>query len=184
MNNKLTTKNWQRLRLNLTTKSITFTNDKTYKNESECLVDIKSNQYIAINKRRFDKMISEGWKVVDGVTKSTQNITESIQMVDLTGDPEIEESVRQYYVSRKLRKGVEFVKGASQKEIIPMWEQSTIDHSTYQRKLESDKKDSMKASFNVENEKYYKKRERELGNGNDGLLMDVYEVMNEVGIVQ
>lgn len=191
--NKLTTKNWMRVRINNSAKTITFTNDTTYKTESECLVDIKSNQYIAINKRRFNKMISEGWIEMFTVSKETAQICDDAMiLVDnkeewqpqfLVGGS-IEQEIAAYTVAKLKRQGVQFIKGASTKESIPLWEQSTIDHSVYQKKLESDKAESMKASFNVDNDKYYKKRERELNKVNDELLMDVYETINSVGIVQ
>jgi hypothetical protein len=181
---KLTTKNAVKVSINKTSKQIRFT-QQYFRNVTEGELTLgTSKSFIILNKNRLDKMISEGYKVVDGITKSTKNITESIQTVDLTGDPTTEEAIRKYYVAQKQKKGIQFIKGASQKEIIPIWEQSTIDHGTYQRKLESEQAESMKSSFNVENERYYKKRERELGKVNDEFLMDVYEVMNNVGIVQ
>lgn len=93
--NKLNSKNWQRVRVSKKNNTITFTNPDTYKTKSECEADIKSNQYIAINKRNLEKMLAEGWTIAVEETK------QETQVIDLTGNPEVEEAIRKYYIQKK-----------------------------------------------------------------------------------
>lgn len=110
--NKLTTKQWAKCSLNKKVKSIRISTE-IFKTKSEGELTLRTNQahLHILNQKGIDKLINEGWSVVDGITKSTNNITESVQTVDLTGDPTTEESIRKYYVMKKQRQGVHFVKG-------------------------------------------------------------------------
>ena len=156
--NKLTTKNWQRVRVNVKSKILTFTNDQTYKTESDCKMDINSTQYIAINKRKLDKMVSEGFTIAGQDTGQSQNaITQpKIEQIDLTGNPEVEESIRQYYVAKKSKQAIQWGKSS---QIEDSWKLGTIDHSVLTKRLGTDKLESMKASVGKSFEKYNKRRE-------------------------
>lgn len=97
--NKLTTRNWQRVRQNSSKKVLTFTNSDTYNTKSECEKAIKSNQYIAINKRNLEKMLNDGWAIAG--EEKTVEAKEETKVIDLTGDPEVEEAIRKYYIRKK-----------------------------------------------------------------------------------
>jgi len=159
MNNiRLNSKNWQRVRVNMKSKILTFTNDKTYKTESDCKIDINSTQYIAINKRKFDKMVFEGWIIAGQDTEQEQNAPTQpkIEQIDLTGNPEVEESIRQYYVAKKSKQAIQWGKPS---QVEDSWKLSNIDHSGLTKVLGADKLDSMKASVGKSFEKYNKRRE-------------------------
>lgn len=108
--NKLTTKNAVKASINKSTKQIRFT-QQYFRNVTEGEATLgTSKSFIILNKNRLDKMIADGYKVVDA--KSTQNITKSsttVEIVDLTGVPEVEEAIRRNYVKHK---PVSFVKNA------------------------------------------------------------------------
>lgn len=116
--NKLTTKNWMRVRLNKTTKCITFTNDTTYKTKADCEYDIKSVQYISINLKALNKFVTEGYTINEQtITQPIENTVEvtvlSDNVIDLTGVPEVEEAIRQNYIKQAEKKAVIMYKGAS-----------------------------------------------------------------------
>lgn len=93
--NKLNSKNWQRVRVSRKNKTITFTNSDTYHTKSECEKDINSAQYIAINKRNLNKMITEGYAIA-GQEKHATKPQKATQQLDLTGDPDIERQIAEY----------------------------------------------------------------------------------------
>lgn len=99
---KLNSKNWMRLRINKTTKTLTATNDTTYKTKTDCENDIKSTQYIAINSKALESLLSQGYVVVDTSIKedkkfATTNVKQSTkQVIDLTGNEEIEKQIEAY----------------------------------------------------------------------------------------
>lgn len=99
--NKLTTKNWMRVRLNKTTKCITFTNDTTYKNKADCEMDIKSAQYIAINLKALNKLVSEGYTINEQtIAQPIENVVEvtvlSHNVIDTTVNEKIERQIEEY----------------------------------------------------------------------------------------
>lgn len=74
--NKLNSKNWQRVRVSHKNKTLTFTNDTTYKTITECNNDIKSTQYIAINLKHLTDFVSEGYVVTNTNSQETiKNVT-------------------------------------------------------------------------------------------------------------
>lgn len=100
--NKLNSKNWQRVRISNKAKTITFTNDTTYKTKAECENDIKSAQYIAINLKALNKLVSDGYSVNDTTIETVkENATESVKQAENVQDvellnPEIEAQIEAY----------------------------------------------------------------------------------------
>lgn len=100
---KLNSKNWMRLRINKTTKVLTATNEQTYQTKSECENDIKSAQYIAINLKALNKLLSDGYTLVDTNIKEDKKVaTINVELstantiIDLTGDAEVEIQIEAY----------------------------------------------------------------------------------------
>ena len=98
MNNKLNSKNWQRVRINKSTKVLTFTNETVYKTKSECEKDIKSTQYIALNLKALNTLLNDGYSIYQANQENvTEQATESENgIIDLTGNEEIERAIKEY----------------------------------------------------------------------------------------
>lgn len=121
--NKLNSKNWQRVRISHKNKTLTFTNDTTYKTMTECDKDIKSTQYMAINLKRLNDLVSEGYVVANTNSQETiKNVTmESIQSENvkdvkqpwqpmyIVGDEQLEKQIAEYTNKKMQKKGIQFV---------------------------------------------------------------------------
>lgn len=162
--NKLNSKNWQRVRISNKAKTITFTNDTTYKTKADCENDLKSAQYIAINQNALNKLLSDGYMINDTTINPQQvNAVEvketASNVIDLTGNSEIEEAIRQNYIKSKEKKGIEFVKGASIKEM------SNVE-AEYFAKLNTRtltrNENPFQKTYNEKWDKYYQKRDKEI----------------------
>lgn len=162
--NKLNSKNWQRVRISNKTKTITFTNDETYKTKAECEKDIKSAQYIAINQNALNKLLNDGYTVNDTtINLQLENAVEvketTTNVVDLTGDVEVEEAIRQNYIKSKEKKGIQFVNGASIKEI------SNVEAEYFAKLTQSQpirKESEFQKTYDNKWNKYYEKRGKEI----------------------
>lgn len=123
MNNKLNSKNWQRARVSHKNKTLTFTNDTTYKTMTECEKDIKSTQYMAINLKRLNDLVNNGYVVTNANSQETiknvateaverQNVEEikqPWQPVYIVGNPEVEKQIAEYTNKKMQKKGIQFV---------------------------------------------------------------------------
>ena len=109
---KLTSKNWVKVSVNQKNKTIRFTT-QFYKTQSEGLQMLggKAKNFAIVNKKAIDKMITDGFTIVE---QKQQKVTDT-QIVDLTGNPEVEEAIRQYYIKKKSQKAVHFSKGVTQR---------------------------------------------------------------------
>jgi hypothetical protein len=105
----LTTKNWMRVRLNTTKKTITFTNDATFKTKAECDTTVKSNQYISVNLKAYNKLLSEGYSLVSNDNKVADTVQKTAVVKEewtpqyIVGDAKIEEEIRLYYIAKKAK---------------------------------------------------------------------------------
>lgn len=101
--NMLNTKNWQKVRINVKNKLVTFTNNTTFKTKAECDTTVKSNQYISVNLKALNKLLADGYTIHQPIIENAVQIEKSNTkaIVDLTGNPEVEEAIRQYYVAKK-----------------------------------------------------------------------------------
>ena len=94
---KLNSKNWQKVRLNVKSKLITFTSETTFKTKSECEATIKSNQYVAINKLGLERLLADGYTINQPKEENAVEVKELAQnVVDLTGNAEVEAQIEAY----------------------------------------------------------------------------------------
>lgn len=115
-NNKLNSKNWQRIRVSHKNKTLTFTNDTIYKTMSECNNDIKSSQYIAINLKGLERLLCDGYSItqetIKNVTTESENVKEVRQEWQppyIVGDEQLEKQIAEYTNKKMQKKGVQFV---------------------------------------------------------------------------
>lgn len=89
-------------------------------------VEFENSRVKAHNYKSLCKLIQDGWTDLNSEADTTINpqqvsVSESLEttqnVIDLTGVPEVEEAIRQNYIKSKERKGIQFVKGASIKEV-------------------------------------------------------------------
>lgn len=113
----MNSKQYAKVSLNQEKKTIRITKQVfNSKSSGEATLNSAKN-FVILNQKGINKLLSQGWKIVDGITKVTNNITkvetteEPWQPLDLTGEESTEESIRKYYVMKKQRQAVHFVKG-------------------------------------------------------------------------
>lgn len=160
LNFKLNSKNWQRIRLNTTTKVITFTNDTTFKTKAECDTTVKSNQYVSVNLKGLQKLLGEGYTISQPKEENaTEQATEPQNTTKQEFNPEVEEAIRLNYIKNKERKGVEFAKGAS------IQEKSNVEQEYFNKmnQVKSAIKESeFQKTYDLKWDKYYNKRQKEI----------------------
>lgn len=150
----MTNKQWAKVQVIKSTMTLKITK-KIYKTKAEGLQMMGANpqNYQILNNKNIETLVAQGYKIFGAV-----EVIEPIKVVDLTGDPDVEEAIRLYYIKKKQRQGVQWVKGLCNSPMLV--EQSKISHADYQASLSSDKALSMRKSVEMATAKYYKNRKK------------------------
>jgi hypothetical protein len=148
---KMTTKKWYKVSVNKKAKTIRFTQN-IYNTQSEGIQMLsgKTPSFMILNKAKIDKMVTDGYTIV-GVTE----VLKSSWTPQFIVGGEIEEQIRAYTERKMRQEPVRFVRNAGQ-FTEKSWEQSTISHDEYQKKLSSVGASSMKKSYDKAINKYLK----------------------------
>lgn len=89
-------------------------------------IEFENSRVKAHNYKSLCKLIQDGWTDLNSEADTAINPTQvnavevketATNVIDLTGNAEVEEAIRQNYIKSKERKGIQFVKGASIKEV-------------------------------------------------------------------
>ena len=110
----MNSKQWAKVRMNQSTKTLTMTK-QIFTSQQLGMESLGvSKTFVILNQKGIEKLLSEGWSIVD--TKSTNNITK-VETVKEVWQPQylvggsIEEEIRSYVSSKKQKQAVHFVKG-------------------------------------------------------------------------
>lgn len=161
---KLNSKQWVKVSLNKSTKTIRFTKQifDTKAQGVETLGTAKN--FAIVNKKGIDKLVSEGYTITGQDTQQSQDATVQPKIEQEEWNPPflvggaIEEEIRAYVVKKKSKQAIQWIKPVP---VTDSYKLSTISHDALTKRLGTDKLDSMKASVNKSFEKYNKRRERE-----------------------
>jgi predicted Zn-dependent protease len=110
----MNSKQWAKVRMNQSAKTLTMTK-QIFPTMAKGMESLGVSKTFAImNQKGIEKLVSEGWSVVD--TKVTNNITK-VETVKEIWQPQyivggsIEEEIRSYVSKKKQKQAVHFVKG-------------------------------------------------------------------------